>query len=302
MSRGTKRILAPAPGLLKLSGGWLDSILLCTRVVLPMLLPVTAALYNGIPPHGVMAMAPTYLLRGFQLPTKPGVRGYVLVPLVINVLIFVAVTLTAFSQFRQLLDWLMGYLPEWLGVIAWLVWLAFALLLVVVYGYGFALIGNLIAAPFFGLLSERVQHLLTASAAQQPLTLKVAGEIAWRSFKRELRKLRYFLPRFLLVLAVCLVLSFVPVANLLVPVIGFLWGAWSLSLQYLDYPADNHQISFDALRGRLRERRWLALGFGGVVLLGSALPVINILVMPAAVAGATALWIERIGQNGIESA
>lgn len=247
-------------------------------------------------------MAPTYLLRGFQLLTKPGVRGYVLVPLGINVLIFVAVTLTAFSQFRQLLDWLMSYLPEWLGVIAWLVWLAFALLLVVVYGYGFALIGNLIAAPFFGLLSERVQHLLTASAAQQPLTLKVAGEIAWRSFKRELHKLRYFLPRFLLVLAVCLVLSFVPVANLLVPVIGFLWGAWSLSLQYLDYPADNHQVSFDALRGRLRERRWLALGFGGVVLLGSALPVINILVMPAAVAGATALWIERIGQNGIESA
>lgn len=245
-------------------------------------------------------MGPNYLLRGFQLLTRPEVRGYVLIPLAINLLVFIGITLIAIEQFSQLLNWLMGYLPEWLGFIAWLVWLVFALLLAVVYGYGFSLVGNILASPFYGLLSERVQSLLAHKVAEQPLTIKVAADIAWRAFKREIRKLGYFLPRFAIVLAVCLLLSFIPVVNLLVPVIGFLWGAWSMSLQYLDYPADNNQTSFDALRERLRGQRWLALGFGGVVLMGASLPLINLLVMPAAVAGATALWVERMGgpQNG----
>lgn len=245
-------------------------------------------------------MGSNYLVRGFQLLTKPGVRGYVLIPLLINLLIFIGITAIAIEQFGHLLDWLMGYLPEWLGFIAWLVWLVFALLLAVVYGYGFSLLGNVLAAPFYGLLSERVQHLLAGKVAEQPLTIKIAGEIAWRAFKRELRKLGYFLPRFAIVLAVCLALSFVPVVNLLVPVIGFLWGAWSMSLQYLDYPADNNQISFDALRERLRGQRWLVFGFGGLVLFGASLPLVNLLVMPAAVAGATALWMERMDKPQIE--
>lgn len=245
-------------------------------------------------------MGPNYLVRGFQLLAKPGVRGYVLIPLLINVMIFIGLTAVAIEQFSRLLQWLMSYLPEWLGFIAWLVWLVFALLIAVVYGYSFSLIGNVLASPFYGLLAERVQHLLAGKVAEQPLTIKTATEIGWRAFKRELGKLRYFLPRFAIVLAVCLTLSFIPVVNLLVPVIGFLWGAWSMSLQYLDYPADNNQISFATLRERLRGHKWLAFGFGGLVLFGASLPLVNLLVMPAAVAGATVLWIERMDELRIE--
>ena len=92
-------------------------------------------------------------------------------------------------------------------------------------------------------------------------------------------------------------LSFIPLLNLITPIIGFYWGAWNLYLQYLDYPADNNKISFGALLVDSRSQRKSALSFGGLVLLGSSIPLLNLLVMPAAVAGATSLWVANQQAN-----
>jgi CysZ protein len=43
----------------------------------------------------------------------------------------------------------------------------------------------------------------------------------------------------------------------------------------------------------LRERRWQCLGFGGMTYLVLLVPVVNILAMPAAVAGATLFWVRE---------
>ena len=43
----------------------------------------------------------------------------------------------------------------------------------------------------------------------------------------------------------------------------------------------------------LREKRLLALGFGAATLLMTLIPFVNFLVMPAAVAGATAMWVHE---------
>ena len=53
--------------------------------------------------------------------------------------------------------------------------------------------------------------------------------------------------------------------------------------QYIDYPADNHK------------KRWQSLGFGGIVYLVLLIPVVNLLMMPAAVAGATLFWVRERG-------
>jgi CysZ protein len=44
------------------------------------------------------------------------------------------------------------------------------------------------------------------------------------------------------------------------------------------------------------------MGFGGATLVGTMIPIVNFIVMPAAVAGATALWVgeKRIGHNRVE--
>ncbi len=238
-----------------------------------------------------------HFIKGFQLLPAPGVRLWVIIPLLLNLVLFVGLTLYALQQFEGWMSWLLSYLPAWLEFIAWLLGIVFGLLLALCYAYTFTLVGNLIAAPFYGLLANAVYIKLCGSGDEAPLTLKTASVIARQAFVRELQKLAYFLPRLSAVLLLCLVLSFIPVVNVAVTAIIFLWGAWSLALQYLDYPADINGVNFKTLRQRAGDDKGLSFSFGSIVLLASTVPVLNLLVMPAAVAGATSLWVERFKQN-----
>lgn len=66
-----------------------------------------------------------------------------------------------------------------------------------------------------------------------------------------------------------------------------------LTVQYMDYPMDNNHISFLQLRQALQQKKLLSLSFGISTLLFIYIPIINLFVMPAAVAGATAMWVDE---------
>ncbi len=85
--------------------------------------------------------------------------------------------------------------------------------------------------------------------------------------------------------------------NLVAAVLWFLFNSWMMALQYVDYPADNHKVSFPALRKLLGDTRLSALGFGLPVALAAMVPVLNLFVVPAAVCGATAYWVRENGSN-----
>lgn len=237
---------------------------------------------------------PGYLLQGLSLLNHPKIRWFVMGPMVINALLFIALTWFAIEQFGTWLDALMAYIPSWLEFLTWFFWVIFAGLLFLIYGYSFAILGNILASPFYGPLAERTASLLTGNQQTASLNLKQILALAARSVKRELIKLGYFLPRIIGVLLLTLALSLIPVLNLIGPVIAFFWGAWSLALQYVDYPADNHQVSFDQLRETLSERKGASISFGGCVLIATTIPVLNLFTMPASVIGATAFWLERV--------
>jgi CysZ protein len=80
------------------------------------------------------------------------------------------------------------------------------------------------------------------------MAAKQALALTGRSVKREFIKLGYFLPRIIGLLLLTLTLSFIPILNLLETTIAFCWGARSLALRYLGYPADNPQVSFSPLQ------------------------------------------------------
>jgi CysZ protein len=107
-------------------------------------------------------------------------------------------------------------------------------------------------------------------------------------------KLWYFLSRSLLVGLGLFFLAWIPLVNLLVPLLALLWGAWVMTLQYVDYPADNHQLPFTHLRRQLKQQRFSTTGLGSTIMLGSMIPVINIFVMPIAVAAGTLLWVNEL--------
>lgn len=230
---------------------------------------------------------PGYALAGFRIVLRPGVRRYLLLPLLINSLLFAA----AISFGAGLVGDLSRELSAQWAWAEWLVWLLWPLFIVVVLLVGFfffSVLANLLGAPFNGFLAAAVERSLTGRSPPDS-GRGLAGEIA-AAARSELRKLGYFVLR-----AVPLLLLFlIPVVQLAAPLVWVVFGAWMLALEYLDYPMGNHGMLFPQIRAELRRRRGLALGFGAAVLLLTLIPVVNFIAMPVAVAGATRLWVERL--------
>jgi len=88
----------------------------------------------------------------------------------------------------------------------------------------------------------------------------------------------------------------IPGLNLLAPFAWFVFSAWLFALEYSDYPLGNCGLHFSQIRAELRQRPLLALGFGASVSICTMIPLLNFLVMPAAVAGATAWWLDESGR------
>lgn len=231
-----------------------------------------------------------YMLEGLRLIRQPGLRRFVLVPLAVNTLLFTGLIFAAISGFEWLLDYLLGFLPDWLHWLQYLLWPLFAVSILLILVYGFTLIANLIAAPFNSVLAEAVEkHLAGQSLEQTGDWRALLADIA-PSLWSELQKLGYFAVR-----ALPLLLLFViPGINLMAPLLWTVFSAWMLALEYADYPLGNHGLKFRDQRPRLRSRRLLSLGFGLSVLGLMLVPVVNFLAMPAAVAGATALWVREL--------
>ena len=236
-----------------------------------------------------MSSSPTngasYVLTGLRWLPKRGLRGFVAVPLLINTVLFGAGIWWSTGQFERLDQAVTDWLPDWLSWLHWLLWPLFVLTALVVVFYTFSVVANVIAAPFNGLLAERVEKLVNPAGAN-PATAGLTWKELMLSPLGELNKLLYFIGWAIPLL----LLFFVPVVNVAAPVLWALFSAWMLALEYSDYPLGNRGLSFRDQR-RLLRRRWpLTLSFGGMTLLLTLIPVLNFLAMPAAVIGATLMW------------
>lgn len=232
-----------------------------------------------------------FLLSGFKLILKPGVRVYVIIPLLINSLLFAGAILYGANTLNDLIDTLLVQW-QWLEWLTWLLWPVFVIIALGIVFFCFSIIANLVGAPFNGFLSAAVERSLTGSEVksenEQSLTKVVA-----LALKSEFQKILYFIIR-----AIPLLILFVlPIVNVAAPFIWFLFTAWMLTIEYGDYPMGNHDIDFKQQREKLRLNRQLAFGFGSGVMLLTMIPVINFLAMPVAVAGATRLFIETPDLN-----
>lgn len=234
-----------------------------------------------------------YFLHGLRLLLHPQLRWFVLIPLIINCLLFAVLTTLLVQYFDRLTQWDLP-LPEILQflekTLKWVAWLLIVVVVLIGYGYSFNIITNIFAAPFYGLLSQRTEEMLTGvKCPDEPLL-----QMIFRTIFRELKKLLYFVTRGIFILLVMILLGLTLVLNFLAPVVGTLWSAWSMSIQYVDYAADNHRTEFATLRKILRKRRYSCLGFGGIVMGCSMVPILNIITMPAAVIGGTLFWVNEV--------
>ncbi len=229
-----------------------------------------------------------YLFAGFNLITKPGLKRFVIIPLVINILLFTALFFVLQHYTGILHDQISAYLPAWLQWLAAIIWVLFVVGFFFLFIYAFAVLGAITAAPFNGLLAEKVELYLTGKEPVSRSLIENVKDVP-RIIGRQFVIVWYYLPRALLIM----LLFFVPVVHVIAFLLWFLFSAWFLTLQYLDFPTDNHRIPVASVRSWLDQRRALALGFGVSLMFVMAIPFVNFFAIPAAAAGAAKLWIEE---------
>ena len=230
-----------------------------------------------------MLDAVTALSRGTRCVYQSGMRRYVFLPILVNLIVYVSMFSFVLNRFGGWLDHWMNMVPTWLDWLSWLIWRLFVISLLVVVFFTFTLVTSLIAAPFYGFLAAKVETQVTG---REPIDDRNLTKTAIDAIGREFVKLAYILPR----AAGLFVLSWIPGLNLVSPLLWALFSAWIMAITYLDYPMDNNKVTFADMRQRLSKHWWQSLSFGGLVTLITWIPLANLFLIPGAVAGAVLLW------------
>ncbi|MCZ2722682.1 sulfate transporter CysZ [Marinomonas sp. 15G1-11] len=227
-------------------------------------------------------------LKALPLLFSSDLRLFVLAPLLANFALMAILYMFAFGFLTGMTDSMMSWLPGWLSFLDWLFYALFGLVSALLMFYGFSVGVNILAAPFMGILAEKVEEKLTGNVIQEQISLAFILSIVGHSILRELQKLAYFLPRVILLF----IISFIPVVNVIAPILWLLFSAWMLSIQYLDYSFDNNKRNFRDMRASLRRKPILCWSFGFIVMVLLTIPLVNLFVMPLAVVAATCIWID----------
>jgi len=236
----------------------------------------------------------SYFVSGFSLIQTKGIKRFVLVPLAINLILFVSAFYFLFADIGASIAWLVNLIPDWLGWIkdglAYILWPLAVISVLLVFALVFGTLANWIAAPFNGLLAEKIERHLTGQDLGDEGLMSIVKDIP-RTLGRELSKLGYYLPR---AIGFFLIFLFVPVFG---QVIWFLFSAWMMAIQYCDYPFDNHKVGFPLMKKALASERSRSMTFGMMVSVTSMVPILNFLVMPVAICGATSMWVDNFRQQ-----
>ncbi len=228
-----------------------------------------------------------FFWRGFGLIRKKGIRTWAQLPILLTLLVYGLGVWGGVTFLRPLVDEAENWLPSWLSLAASLVWVLFGVSVLLLFGFGFVVVSSLLASPFNGPLAEAVERHVTGRRPPDiswgRLLLRIPL-ILWEETKKLLYYLVWSVP--------FLLLFVIPVTLPIAPILWFLFTAWMFALEFSDYPMDNNELLFREMRARLKTRRFLALGFGAMAALVSTVPVLNLMVVPAGVAGATLMWVE----------
>lgn len=214
------------------------------------------------------------LLQGASLIGHKQLRKYVLIPMLINFLLYSVMLYLGYEYVSVLI---VQFIPDWLQWLSWLIYPLFFVSFFLAGFFTFTLLANLIASPFYGDLSAKTQQILNDSS----------GEIAAHSIvsvmESELKRIIYLGSRAILIA----IISIIPGVNIIAPLLWGLFGAWGISMEYLAYPLENEGVLFKQQREMQKMIPVGALSFGSIVLLGLTIPIFNIIMPPVAVVSAT---------------
>lgn len=233
----------------------------------------------------------SHVLNGFRLIQSRGIKRYVAIPTLINLILFSFAIWYGYTEIDQFLD---QKLPDWLSWLEFIIKPIFFITSLVVVFFTFTIVANLFGFPFNSVLSEKIEQNLSHETNIKKSSekkgylqlLKNAG----LGLGSELRKLLYMATRAIPLI----IITFIPGVNALAPFLWFLFSAWMLAIEYLDYPMGNHDLNFKQQLIVIKEKRFLCLGMGAALLFMTITPILNFFAMPVGVAAATSLWTNHL--------
>ncbi|WP_435280428.1 EI24 domain-containing protein [Streptomyces koelreuteriae] len=239
-----------------------------------------------------------YLLKGQRWVARHGKQyGFGLVPGLITLVLYAAALVALALWGQDAVTWATPFADDWSS--PWLglfrgfltaVLFALALLLAVV---TFTAVTLLIGQPFYENLSEKVDRDVSPDGHAPESDLPLWREL-WISGRDSLR----IVVRAALWGVLLFACGFIPViGQTAVPVLGFFVTGFFLTEELTAVALQRRGVDLRTRLGLLRSRKTLVWGFGTPLAAAFLVPVVAVFLMPGAVAGATLMARELLGEE-----
>ena len=235
------------------------------------------------------------LFRGLRVwGTAPKLMVLGMVPALLVALVFVAGLVLLGLNLESLAATLTPFAERWdepfrtgVRLVAGTAVLTAGVLIVV---FTYTTVTLVAGQPFY----ERIWSHVERSFGPLPESPLTFWHAFWRGVGAGLRMLLPTVGTGLLLFA----LGFIPLlGQILVPLVGAVVGGWYLTVELTGLAFDGRGMSLRMRRSALRAVRARTLGFGAATYLVFLLPLGAVIMMPAAVAGATLLSREALGES-----
>ncbi|MFF1924472.1 EI24 domain-containing protein [Streptomyces sp. NPDC058221] len=238
-----------------------------------------------------------YLINGQRWVARHGRWfGFGLIPGLITLVVYAGALVGLGYGADDLASWATPFADDWSS--PWLGLLR-TTLTVLVFAFGlflavitFTAVTLLVGQPFYESLSEEVDRAEGGEVPESGLPL-------WRELWISARDSVRILVRVALYAVLLFALGFVPVAGqTVVPLIGFCVTGYFLAEELTAVALQRRGMVLKDRLVLLRGRRLLILGFGVPLGLAFLVPFVAVFLMPGAVAGATLLARDLVGEDG----
>ncbi|MEU7298816.1 EI24 domain-containing protein [Streptomyces sp. NPDC007206] len=244
-----------------------------------------------------------HLLKGQRWMARHGRSyGFGLLPGLITLVLYAAALVALAAWGEDAVGWVTPFADDWSSPWQGLfrgfltaVLFALGLLLAVL---TFTAVTLLVGQPFYENLSEKVDADVSPDGTAPRSELPLWREL-WISARDSVR----VLVRAALWGVLLFALGFLPVVGqTVVPVIGFFVTGFFLTEELTAVALQRRGVELRARLALLRSRRTLVWGFGTPLGLAFLVPFVAVFLMPGAVAGATLLARELLGEDSEDAA
>ena len=98
-----------------------------------------------------------YFVMGWHFITQKGLRRFVIIPILLNTILLCGLFWLFISQISSAIDWVMNFIPDWLSFLSVILLTLSILTILLLFYFTFTTFSGFIAAPFNGLLAEKVE-------------------------------------------------------------------------------------------------------------------------------------------------